>query len=113
MSSNKQAPSSEELNELLGLYYAERFDQLEKIALLFTNKFPNHPFGWKALGIALKKNDKITDSLNASKKVLKLSPKDVEAYNNLGNTYRELGKLLESEKYLKQAIKLNPKFTSL
>lgn len=110
MSSNKQAPSSEELNELLGLYYAERFDQLEKIALLFTNKFPNHPFGWKALGIALKKNDKITDSLNASKKVLKLSPKDVEAYNNLGNTYRELGQLLESEKYLKQAIKLNPKF---
>ena len=110
MSSDKQAPSSEELNELLELYYAERFDQLEKIALLFTNKFPNHPFGWKALGIAFKKNDKITDSLNASKKVLKLSPKDIEAYNNLGNTYRELGKLLESEKYLKQAIKLNTKF---
>ena len=110
MISNKKAPSQEQLNILLEYYSNKQFVDLEKKALSFTKKFPNHPFGWKALGIALKNNGKISDSLKASKTVLELSPKDVEAHNNLGNTLGELGKLEESKKHLKQAIKFNPNF---
>ena len=110
MISNKKAPSQEQLNILLEYYTNKQFVDLEKKALSFTKKFPSHPFGWKALGIALKNNGKISDSLKASKKVLELSPKDVEAHNNLGNTLGELGKLEESKKHLNQAIKLNPNF---
>ena len=82
----------------------------EKKALSFTKKFPNHPFGWKALGIALKNNGKISDSLKASKTVLELSPKDVEAHNNLGNTLQELGRLDEAEASANRAIALKSDF---
>ena len=43
-----------------------------------------------------------------TRKAIKINPKFVEAYNNLGLILRELGELKEAEKYQREAIKIKP-----
>lgn len=56
-------------------------------------------------------NDKAYDkAIAAYEKAIKLDPNMVEAYNNLGNTYRDMGKTEEAAKSYEKAAQLNSKF---
>ena len=48
--------------------------------------------------------------MSAEQTAITLSPKDPEAYNNLGSMLRELGEFNEAEKNHLQAIKLKPDY---
>ena len=67
------------------------------MALLITQKFPNHQLSWKVLGGVFKQTGRISESLVASQKSVKLAPQDAEARSNVGITLRELGRLQEAE----------------
>ena len=103
-------PSIQNINSLLELYRNKKFKDVEKLALNFTQEFPDHPFGLKILSLALKQNGKLSESLIINKKVLKITPQDYESHTNLGNTLYELGKLEEAETSHKKAISLKPDY---
>jgi len=103
-------PSKQQLNDLLELYQAGRYEDAEKLSLSITQEFPKHQFAWKVLGAALKQIGKINESLVATQKSVQLNPQDAEVYYNLGNTLKELGRLEEAEVSYRQVITLKPDY---
>tara|TARA_B100001559_G_scaffold296799_1_gene280132 strand:- start:71 stop:1921 length:1851 start_codon:yes stop_codon:yes gene_type:complete len=110
INADSENPSQEQLSSLLEYYQNGRFNDAEKLAVHITQEFPNHQFGWKVLGAALKQQGRINESLVASQKSVQLSFQDTEAHNNLGNTLKELGRFNEAITSYKRAIKLKPNF---
>jgi Flp pilus assembly protein TadD/SAM-dependent methyltransferase len=100
--------SQQQLNNLLELYQAKKYDDAEKLAASLTEKFPTHAFPWKVLGATLKQMGKLNESLVALQKSAELDPLDVEAHHNLGVMLQELGRLKEAEVSYRQAITLKP-----
>ena len=58
----------------------------EKLAVSITQEYPDHPFGWKALGAVLGQVGRHSEAVNANQTAVALSPQDTEAHYNLGNT---------------------------
>ena len=71
----EENPSQNDLDTLLAYFKEGKFNEVEKLAKSLTKAHPNHPFGWKALGIALKNKGEISRSLEVNKKVLEIDPK--------------------------------------
>ena len=88
----------------------QNFDEVENLSKEFIKKFPNNSFGWKALGIVLKKKGNFKKALDINQKTISVSPNDPEAYYNLANTFINLSNLKEAEKYYHKAISLNPNY---
>ena len=105
-----KTPSQIELNNLLDQYKKGRYELAQKLAITLTEHYPNHPFGWKILGVLLKRIGKIQDSLIVNKKLLEISPNDAEAHSNMGVIFRELGRLNEAEQSYKKAIAIKPDY---
>ena len=103
-------PSEAEINNLLQHYQNGRFSDAEKLAISITQKFNEHPFGWKVLGAVLKQTGRISDSLAPVQKSAQLAPQDAEAHYNLGITLQELGRLDEAEASYTQTIALKPDY---
>ena len=108
--SDIKKPSQQQLNSLLECYQAGRYIDAEKLSLSITQEFPEHPFGWKVLGVVLEHIGKIDKSLLAHKTSIRLGPHDAEAHYHLGNTLKKLKRLKEAEASFKQAIVLKPDF---
>ena len=105
-----QAPSQAELISLFEHYQSGRYDDAEKSAISITQQFPYHQFGWKVLGVVLKKTGRISEALVASQKAVELDAQDAEAHSNLGNTLKELGRFEDAEASCRKAIALKPDF---
>jgi len=103
-------PAQKLIDILLENYKAGNFNKVEKLAKNLIEDFPEHPFGWKVLNILLKNKGKISDSLKAGQRALKLDPKDPETYYNVANTYKQLNRLEEAVNYYQNAIKLNSNY---
>ena len=84
------SPPEELLNSLLGHYQNMRFNDAEKLAVSITNEFPKHQFAWKVLGAVLNQLGRISESVVAQEKAVKLAPNDAEAHYNLGVTLQQL-----------------------
>ena len=103
-----QGPSQAQIGAVLEHYQNGSYLEAEKLASLLTQEFPRHPFGYKALGIVLRRLGRVHESIVASQKSVELAPEDTEAHSNLGNTLRESGRLEEAEVSYNQAIALKP-----
>jgi tetratricopeptide (TPR) repeat protein len=102
-----QVPAQTEMQELINHYQNGRYGDAENLAILLTQQFPNHQFGWKILGIVLAKKGKRSEALVAIRKAIVLTPADAEVHYNFALVLQELGKLDEAEAGYRQAIKLN------
>ena len=107
---NFSNPSEHQLNSLIKLYQNREYNDAEKLSLSITEEFPKHLFAWKVLGVILKQQGRISESLVVCQKSVQLDPQDAEAYYNLGVIFRELGKLEEAETSYKKAIALKPDY---
>ena len=103
-------PSQKEIDYILNLYKNKKFIEARDYALMITNKFPDFYFGWKALGTILRQISDIPGSILATKKSIKLNPKDPELHYNLANTFLLLGKLEDSKQSYEKAINLKPNY---
>ncbi|MDA8678622.1 tetratricopeptide repeat protein, partial [Luminiphilus sp.] len=108
--SSSAAPSQDQMNHLLGHYQAGRLGEAEALATLLTQQFPQHPFGWKVLGVVLQQTGRLAESLAPMQSAVALSARDTEAHYNLGITLQELGRLDEAKASYRQAITLKPDF---
>ncbi len=106
-SSRKLMPQTES-NELVALFNAGSYLELESKTRLLLEKYPESGFAWKALGAALQSQGK--EALSALQKATELLPDDADAYNNLGNALRELERLNEAEASFRRALALKPDF---
>jgi tetratricopeptide (TPR) repeat protein len=103
-------PSQVQLNALLEHYQKGQYDLAENLAKEITQKYPDHPFGWKVLGAVFKQTGRLQDSLVANERALAISPNDEEVHSNLGGILTELGRLKEAEASCRNAIKISPDF---
>lgn len=104
----KAAPSPAELDQLVELFNAGRYIELENRARWLVEQFPGSGFTWKALGIALLAQEK--DALHAMKMAAKFLPDDAEVHCNLGNVLRGLGQFDAAQASYRRALEINPDF---
>lgn len=107
MSRNIISPSKEEEGKLLQYFNTGDYKNAEILAQEITNKYPNHPFGWRILSIILAMIGKFENSLIASQKLIEIAPEIPSSYINMGGSYQALGKFQDSEKYYRHAIYLD------
>jgi predicted O-linked N-acetylglucosamine transferase (SPINDLY family) len=107
---SKRTPSKHQINTLLKYYESNKYNEAEIEAVLLTEEFPEHAFGWKVLGVLFKQRGRATDALDCMRKAAALSPDDAEIHNNLGVTLQALNRLDEAEASQRQAISLRPNY---
>ena len=102
----ESTPSPDELNQLISLFNARRFQELESRARLMVEKHPASGFIWKLLGVTLLSQGK--DALFAMQQAAQLLPDDAEAQYNLGNVQNALGRIDDAVACYRRAVKINP-----
>lgn len=115
MKSRKQNPqpaslSRDEAVQLVGLFNAGRYIELETRARLLTSTHPDVGFVWKILGTALLAQGK--DGVQALQKAIALLPGDVESHSNLGNALKARGLVAQAVTSYQQAVALKPDFVA-
>ncbi len=98
--------SQAEINQLVALFNAGRYLELEERTRLLIRQYPNAGFLWKALGTSLQMQGK--DALPVLQKAAELLPDDAEMHNNLGNALRDMGRFDEAVASFRRALKIRP-----
>jgi len=106
VSSRKKQPGTQEMNTLSVLFNKRRYAEAADLSRKMTERFPLHPYGWKALGAALRQTGRNTDALAAMKKAATLSPDDAESHNNLAIALQSMGYLDEAAVSYRRAIQI-------
>ncbi len=101
-------PGNREIDALVALFGQGRLSEAASLAKQMTVRYPQHEFGWKALGAVYKQMGRTEDALVPMQKAAALSPGDVEAHYNLGVTLQELARLEEAETCYRHALQINP-----
>lgn len=78
-----------EVDQLLALYKAGRYLELESQANSLVQRFPESGRAWKIWGIALGVQGK--NALAAMQKAAQFLPDDASVQNNLGNAWQSTG----------------------
>lgn len=107
-SSSPAAPSQVEVQTAVFLFQQRRFAEVEQVAHKLIKQYPQHGFGWKVLGVALKETGRFQESVHPMQTAAKLNPKDFEIFNNLGGTWQELGNVEYADACYRQALEIKP-----
>ena len=108
MPTKKSAPAPVEINQLVALFNAGRYEELEKRTRLLIEKYPDSGFAWKALGASLLMQSK--NALFAMQKATELLPNDADVHSNLGNALRALGQLEGAMASYQRALGIKPDY---
>ncbi|MFA7241735.1 MAG: tetratricopeptide repeat protein [Sulfuricellaceae bacterium] len=101
-------PAPAEIDELIALFAARRFAELESRARLLLEQYPDFGFAWKALGLALQMQGK--DALAALQKATALLPDDADAHIYLGVALQALGQYDDAAQSYLRALEIKPDF---
>lgn len=98
-------PDHEYANGEIALLYTEKQDYNNAFKY-YRRQFDinKEPYYLISRGILFDDLGKFDKAISDYKEVLEINPNDSDAYNNLGNVYKEQGKYEEAVKYLKKAI---------
>lgn len=106
MGSEVGEPSVAQRNEVVLHFSQGRLPEAETLALALTHAYPQHPFGWKALGAVLRSQGRLQDALMPMRKAAALAPRDFEAWCNLGVLLIDAGQYAAAERCLLHAVEL-------
>ncbi|WP_081905306.1 tetratricopeptide repeat protein [Janthinobacterium agaricidamnosum] len=102
------APSQQDIDEIVGLYHAGQYPQMENATRRLLEAYPESAFGWSVLGTALQVQGK--DALQALQKTVALAPHDAEAHGNLGNAWQAAGQFDAAIDCYLRALEIQPDF---
>jgi tetratricopeptide (TPR) repeat protein len=68
--------------------------------------------GYLALSVLYFQSERYEDCINSAREVLKINPKQAEAYANLAAAYHSMGKLEDTILALREEVRLNPDLPS-
>ena len=103
-------PSQECINQLMSDFQQGKYSEILKQEDDLKNLYPESVMIWKLLGAANFSVHNLEEAAKDFKVVLKLSPNDIDAMNNLGITCQKNGKLQEAITYLRKALTIKPNF---
>ena len=86
------------IKNLLDHYQNRRYDEAEKLALLLTQEFPKHQFGWKVLGSIFGQTGRKPESVKPIYNTASYRWKNYEKY--LSTYKKKLDPWLNEYKYL-------------
>ncbi|WP_071324077.1 tetratricopeptide repeat protein [Janthinobacterium sp. 1_2014MBL_MicDiv] len=102
------APTAAQCQQLIDLYQAGRYADLEQGAHALIARYPTSDFAWSVLGTALQVQGK--DALDALQTTTLLTPYDAEAHCNLANAWQARGDYAQAVQAYQQALQFNPAF---
>ena len=103
-------PSQECINQLMSDFQQGKYSEILKQEKDLKSQYPESVMIWKLFGAANASIHNLEEAAKDFKVVLKLSPNDVDAMNNLGLICQKNGKLEESITYLRKALTIRPNF---
>lgn len=106
-----EAPADGEIAALAALYTQGHHIEAESRARVLTTQFPQHPFGWKILGVLLRTQGKIEEAMSAFQQALQLQPNDADTHYNLANILREQRHYPAAEVGYRRALEIMPTLT--
>lgn len=101
-------PTPSESDELFALFHAGSYGAMEARSRALLERHPDSGFVWKALGTALRLQDK--DALDVLRQAAALLPNDAEAHNNLGGALKLAGQLEAAQDSYRRALEIDPGF---
>jgi len=101
-------PTANEQNQLVALYQAGRYAELENQSTLLLKCYPDSGFGWKILSAAFAMQGK--DDFPALQRAANLLPRDAQVHNNLGDRLAKKEMLEEAESWFRSALKITAKY---
>ncbi|MFM0030381.1 tetratricopeptide repeat protein [Paraburkholderia madseniana] len=104
------APSPKQMKELVNLYNSGRVAEAIPIAQSLTKRFPDHPMGWRSLGIAMHSQGRYDDAVEPLRRSVELGPDDIISGAMLADILRMKGLLMEAEARCKRALETNPNY---
>ncbi len=102
-------PIQSECDELVAIFNAGKYAEVEVQARRLASQYPDHGLVWKLWGTALLELQK-TEALPTLEMAAQLSPNDPDVYNNLGNAFIEAKRTDEALATLRHALRLQPSF---
>ena len=88
---------------------AKRYDEAAALATEATEKAPENPAAWFAVGVVQDKRGKSEEVVAAMEKVIALDPKHATALNYLGYTFADRNiRLPEAEQLVRRALEIRP-----
>lgn len=101
-------PSNNEIEAILSAYNRGDRVQAERLAKDLTNRFPEHFFGWKALGVIYENSQRYEQSLPCLRRAINLNASDAEVFRIIANVHMHLGSWSEAEAAYNAAVSLSP-----
>ncbi|MHB8791436.1 MAG: tetratricopeptide repeat protein [Desulfobulbaceae bacterium] len=103
-------PSDEFMREMIRLFQAGELHLFEQKAGEAVKRWPDHPFGWKAMGNLFLMRGNHEAALEPLFNCVRLAPDDAQTHNNLGTVFLELRRLEEAEASFRQAVAIKPDY---
>ena len=104
----------EDLEAMLNLgkqyYDMQELEKAEETLLQLVEKDPENVEAYFYLGRSRLSMEKSTEAIAAYKKVIELQPDNVKGFAELASAYNEIGQPDTAERYVKQALGLNPNY---
>ena len=101
-------PPPDEIHQLVALFNAGRYAELESRARALVERFQDSGIAWKVLGVSLGVQGK--EALSVLQNAARLSPEDAETHNTLGLALRGLGRLDEAVASYRLALGIQPRY---
>ena len=103
-------PNQQDMRELENLYNSRQFNSLENRVKQLLKKYPKNTNLHNILGVALKDQWKLSDSIKIFEKTIKIQPNFYIAYHNMGNVLQDLCRLDEAKTCYQKCIGINPNY---
>ncbi len=100
-----------DLNQLVALFNAGRFAEVERGARSLVKRHPDSGVLWHLLGTSRRMQGK--DSLAAFQRAARFLPDEAGVHYNLGNSHKDLGQLDAAVASYRRALALDPKFAEV
>jgi tetratricopeptide (TPR) repeat protein len=103
--------------QLVTLFEAGKWSELERAAGNATARYPRHILGWRALGKAKLALGKPQDAIDVLSRAVTFAPGEADVHNDLGSALSGRARKIEAEASFRRALALNPRsadaFTNL
>ncbi len=104
----RSEPAKAEIDELVSLFSARKYKELECRANALANAFPDCGMAWKALGVALKAQGR--NAVEAFERAAELLPEDAGNFVNFGLALQSSGRHADAVKSYRQALVIRPDY---
>ena len=105
--SGESSSESRHVSALVDAFNAGKFGEMETLARSLTRDSPTSGIYWKALGTALKMQNRADEAVAALSRALESSPNDTELLTNLGVVLRDLGRIDEAKARWRRAVEVD------